>query len=468
MLLPPPLAAIPGCSQIPDGPARRLYSPQVSDLLASALSAGLEARVGAGKLAAANGAGRVADGSGGDGGNDERSESDGRAQVSTLRMGNNRFSRESWGDVLEVLSSNPPRELDLSFASAVAAERSGSADGVVTATAAAVALPPVGGGNNDSPGAVTPPPRPKPPTQTLGELLAATVLPADAPGVETLNLTGSTSLLLLDDGRRQQRRAADGGLGVEDPSEPLACPSSWGMEAFLLLLRDALMSPLCETTHLLLSGVRGPPPPPPARNNADCNSAAPGGAPPSPPPAAVFGPRDAKSLCEAASACASLRCLDLAGCDLSGPVGAAAAAAAAVSCLMSNDDEDEVGFGMAGGLRRLSLRACGLGAAGLAAVVRALVAEPGGGLGPGPRRKGRPLPKLLDLSDNRPLAGAAVGTARPEQDGGLGEADLTELAGLVRVLEREFMVSVAVTRDQRRAFGRYASPTGSSCVTPLS
>ncbi|CAN0499955.1 unnamed protein product [Ectocarpus sp. 12 AP-2014] len=226
------------------------------------------------------------------------------------------------------------------------------------------------------------------------------------------------------------------------------------MEAFLLLLRDALMSPLCETTHLLLSGVRGPPPPPPARNNADCNSAAPGGTPPSPPPATFFGPRDAKSLCEAASTCASLRCLDLAGCDLSGPVGAAAAAAA-VSCLIRNDDEDEVGLGMAGGgLRRLSLRACGLGAAGLAAVVRALVAEPGGGLGPGTQRKGRPLPKLLDLSDNRPLVGAAVGTARREQDRGLGEADLTELAGLVRVLEREFMVSVAVTGDQRRAFGR--------------
>ncbi|CAN0485506.1 unnamed protein product, partial [Ectocarpus sp. 8 AP-2014] len=108
---------VSGCSQIPDGPARRLYSPQVSDLLASALSAGLEARVVAGKLAAATSAGRVADGSGGDGGNVERSESDGRAQVSTLRMGNNRFSRESWVDVLEVLSSTPPRELDLSFAS---------------------------------------------------------------------------------------------------------------------------------------------------------------------------------------------------------------------------------------------------------------------------------------------------------------------------------------------------------------
>ncbi|CBN78457.1 hypothetical protein Esi_0121_0054 [Ectocarpus siliculosus] len=460
---------VSGCSQIPDGPVRRLYSPQVSDLLASALSAGLEARVVAGKLAAATGAGRVADGSGGDGGNDERSESDGRAQVSTLRMGNNRFSRESWGDVLEVLSSNPPRELDLSFASVLPGRSAATADGVVTtATAAAVALPPVRGGNDDSPGAVTPPPRPAPPAQTLGELLAATVLPADAPGVETLNLTGSTGLLLLDDRRRQQRREVDGGGGVEDSSAPLACPSSSGMEAFLLLLRDTLMSPLCETTHLLLSGVRGPPPPPPARNNVDCNSAAPGGAPPSPPPAAVFGPRDAKSLCEAASACASLRCLDLAGCDLSGPVGAAAAAAA-VSCLISNHDEDEVGLGMAGGrLRRLSLRACALGAAGLAVVVRALVAEPGGGSGPGTRRKGRSLPKLLDLSDNRPLAGAAVGTARPEQDGGLGEADLTELAGLVRVLEREFMVSVAVTRDQRRAFGRYASPMGSSCITPPS
>ncbi|CAM9894019.1 unnamed protein product [Ectocarpus fasciculatus] len=449
---------VSGCSQVPDGPARRFYSPRVSDLLASALSAGLEARVVAGKLAAANGAGRVADGSSGDG---ERSESDGRAQVSTLRMGSNRFSRQSWGHVLEVVSSNPPRELDLSFAS-VLPRPSATAGGVVaTATAAAVALPPEGGGDDDSPGAVTPPPRPRPPpAQTLGELLAATVLPADAPGVETLNLTGSTGLLMIDDRRRQQqqRRGLDGGGGVEDSSEPVACPSSSGMEAFLLLLRDALMSPLCETTHLLLSGVRGPPPP---ARNADCNSAAPGGAPPPPPPpTAVFGPRDAKSLCEAASACASLRCLDLAGCDLSGPVGAAAAAAA-VSCLTSKDGgEDEVGFGMAGGLRRLSLRACGLGAAGLAAVVRALVGEVGGGLGPGTRRKGRPLPKLLDLSDNRPLVGAAVGTAGREQDGGLGEADSTELAALVRVLEREFLVSVAVTRGQRRALGRHRVSSG--------
>ncbi|CAN0316775.1 unnamed protein product, partial [Hapterophycus canaliculatus] len=199
-----------------------------------------------------------------------------------------------------------------------------------------------------------------------------------------------------------------------------------------------------------------------------------------------FLPRYAEALCEAASTCASLRCLDLGGCDLSGPVGAAAAAAA-VACLIRGGDDDgedeaiddtqEVGFdaactAVAGGLDRLSLRACGLGVCGLSAVLRALVASPENDRGPGRRRKG-PLPRfpgLLDLSDNRPSVSRAGDAAETANDAGgatgEGEADaaaLTELAGSVRALRAEGLVSVAVARDPVRPLGR---PRASSDFEP--
>lgn len=441
--------------------------------------------------------------------------------MATLRLGGNRFFRSSWRRVLEPLSSHPPRELNLSFASvllprfASAAAASGGGggggaaesptttgrdDGVVSAASMAVderaveSLPEISAESGDgsalslSRGA---------PAQSLGELLAATVLPADAPGVETLNLAGSTGLLISDDCRQHHREVhgsetADTPAGVE---EPLPLASSSSMEAFLLLLRDALASPLCRTTHLLFAGVRGSPPRPElttstAAQNAH-STAVSGGMRPS----GVFLPRHAESLCEAVSTCASLRCLDLAGCALSGPVGAAAAAAA-VACLIRNDGEleeegeeegasvgtQEVGFdamtAVAGGLDRLSLRACGLGTSGLSAVVQALIASPENDRGSGRRRKG-PLPRfpgLLDLSDNRPFtssaaAAAAAGTAHGAgAAAGAEEADdaaLTELAGSVRALEAEGLISVVVARDPRRLLGRCDWLPAAYFPTPL-
>ena len=134
-----------------------------------------------------------------------------------------------------------------------------------------------------------------------------------------------------------------------------AVHSHQSMEAFLLLLRDGLMSPLCNTTHLQLSGLRSPMHP---ADFAPAGSACAGvdgsggggvggGCTDSSGGSAggrffrVLGPRDVESLCEAASACASLQYLDLAGCDLSGADGAAAAAAAVTCLIRNNDDDDE-------------------------------------------------------------------------------------------------------------------------------
>ncbi|CAM9680120.1 unnamed protein product, partial [Scytosiphon promiscuus] len=341
------LLDLSGCSQVPDGPAARLYSPQVSRLLASALSAGLEARI-SGKLAAGadGGDGAVFDERGTDGdrhGNRRGGinvaggpdEGWGRAQVAALRLGGNRFFRSSWRRLLEPLSSHAPCELDLSFATVLPRCSTAAGDAVVSVSTA------VGGAAE---GAMASPPEaclesgdgPAPslsqaaPAQSLGELLAAAVLPADAPGLETLDLTGSTGLLLVEDGP-SHRGSEDDASEVEEPLPFSASPSSSSTEAFLLLLRDALASPLCRTTHLLLSGIRGSP----ARTGSTAAASSCWLRPPS-----VFLPRRVESLCEAASTCASLCCLDLAGCDLSGPVGAAAAAAA-VACLIRSEEEED-------------------------------------------------------------------------------------------------------------------------------
>eukprot|EP00752_Nemacystus_decipiens_P003472 g3207.t1 len=485
---------VSGCSQLPDGPAGRLYSREVSEILASALSSGLEARVA--RKAASDAGGTGYSGGVGDG----DGESDGRAQVSTLRIGNNRFWRSSWRCLLGHLASHPPRELDLSFgsvlprctAAAVARDAASSRTpvrdtGAATSAAAAAvasernALPSAGGRPELSENPM--------PEQSLGELLAATVLPADAPGVEILNLTGSTGLLLEHQHQHQhqhQHREVDGGRdaaedggGAPPSGSSPPCPST---AAFMMLLRDALMSPLCTATHLLLPGVRGSSPSLPRGATATTTATVTADGSPSPSGfggralRCAFGPRDATSLCEAASACASLRCLDLAGCDLSGPEGASAAVAA-VSCLARDyhdDDDDGGGYGppVAGGLDRLSLRACGLGASGLSAVVRALVALTRDH-GQGARREGRRprLPRLLDLSDNRPLgagdgAGAGAGGfvdgpsgdrgpggSGADEGAGLEGADvaaLSDLAASGRALQLGGLASVVVSCDSRR------------------
>lgn len=412
--------------------------------------------------------------------------------MSALRIGNNRFSSPSWRRILEHLASNPPREVDLSSGSVLLPRSSTAAvafDAAESSTAGrqnrsspAVAVAVAVAAESDVAPSAEPPGSlegPAPPEQSLGELLAATVLPADAPGIEILNLTGSTGLLL------QQHGEAGGGGASEDGghrTHPSLCAST---AAFLMLLRDALVSPLCRATHLLLSGVRGSPLPPEnttASEDDNVSASSPFG--PRDQAPRTFSPHDAKSLCEAASACASLRCLDLAGCDLSGPAGASAAAAA-VSCLTRNND-DHGGYGcgygipVAGGLDRLSLRACGLGASGLAAVMRALVALPGDHDGPGTRREGpRPrFPRLLDLSDNRPLVAGggaggapAVDGARRDQDrdrdagvAGAGQAAgledgsdaaMSEVAASARALHVERLASVVVSSAPRRPPTRY-------------
>ena len=473
-----------GCSQIPDGPARRLYSPEVAELLASALRRGLEARIVDKAAADARGAAYSASDNGhvSGGGGESEGESDGRVQVSTLRVGNNRFSSSSWRCMLEHLASHPPRELDLSFGSALPrcpaaaaasdAAASGTPGRAVTPSSGAAAAAAFSTESDVVPSAGSPEsPEDPTPEQSLGELLAATVLPADAPGIEVLNLTGSTGLLLL------QRPEVDGGdSAAEDDGEggpSSSSPSCPTTAAFLVLLRDSLVSPLCRATHLLLSGVRGSSPLL-RRETAPATAPSPSG--PAGPKLHEFSPHDAKSLCEAASACASLRCLDLAGCDLSGPAGASAAAAA-ISCLTRNDDDDGYGVPVACALDRLSLRACGLGASGLSAVMRALTALPGDD-GPGRRREGhqRPrLPCLLDLSGNRPLGGGAgggalaasvdgahrdrdAGGAGADQAAGLEDADgaaLSELAASARALHLQGTASVFVTASSRWPPMRY-------------
>lgn len=328
------------------------------------------------------------------------------------------------------------------------------------------------------------------PSQPLFELLAATVLPVDAPGVETLNLMGSTGLLLVDLGEHlgSTEEEANGDGEFDEPH----CSSSSTTAAFLLLLRDALMSPLCRTARLLFSGIRGGLPRTASSARNGRNLAADPAAGRSSFPRRVMGPEDVKVLCEAVSACVSLRSLDLAGCDLSGAVGAAAAAAA-VACLIRNDDgndhfpfdhlyldqgsggkreengDNNVRIGRAAadfGLNRLSLRACRLGAAGLSAVIGTLlsafysddwlvsamsdsidnsnldadhysrqlpssgaarwdvIASERGGCWAGGDKKSPPprLPRVLDLSDNRPTASTNRGPAE------VGENVSTEIS----------------------------------------
>lgn len=426
--------------------------------------------------------------------------------MAALRIGNNRFFRSSWHCLLEPLSSHPPRELDLSFAS-VLPRRSPAhavADGDGGSRTAGQGTPPCSVAIAGEPfGEVSPlfsSQQLRAQEQSLGELLASMVLPVDSPGIETLNLTRSTGLL-LDDCQHDKEVA---GRGARDGEQLLrrSSSSSSSTAAFLMLLRDALVSPLCRTTHLLLSGVRGSPPLRPeaafaaaaSRNAESFSSSAPGGRGRM---LRVFRPHEAKSLCEAASACASLRCLDLAGCDLSGPVGAVAAVSA-VACLIRSGDGDGSDDGAAvfgfsvdpasSCLRRLSLRACGLGASGLSAVMRALVALPGEdrALGGEEQRWGGSLPRfprLLDLSDNRPLAAAAIaaasaavgtvnrdsggvqaGTAAVGEEGEEGDVDaLSDLAASVHALEREGLASVVISCDPRRSHRRYTiciPPTG--------
>lgn len=266
----------------------------------------------------------------------------------------------------------------------------------------------------------------------LADLLAATVLPVDAEGVEVLNLTGSTGVLLppmhgtdtmngTAEGYRAQGRQnsspSNVGLGETSGVEQERAGSDGRTSprsdfVFSSVFRDALMSPLCRTTHLALSTARGRYRPGPEQQNGPpvregtittenkLESVSHG-------PYYYIGPKDVLGLCEAASACSSLRYLDLAGSDLSGSAGATAAAAA-VSCLLRSTDihgvydslHDVGDFGqrVAGGmglqdvqlgdnivsvscggglprpLTRLSLRACRLGAAGLSAVLGAVTA----------------------------------------------------------------------------------------------
>lgn len=455
-----PSNARPGCSQLPDGPSRRLYRAHVSDLLACALGEGLSARVARKTAADGYGGGGGGDndaGYGEDGGdrNDDR-----RLQVATLLVGDNCFFSSAWRRLLEPLSSHPPREIDLSFASVLpgtyssqstlfsglAAEPTAAENGAGLASAAAARagagsevrvdgadaakgisemLP---GSPSDSQFASQPPPlQPTAPTPLpLYELIAAAVLPADAPGLKSLNLTGSTGFLPLSHCRHRCTISGGGGLEGEAGGvmNSAAGRSRQAMEAFLLLLRDGLMSPLCKTTHLLLSGLRSPLYPTEVASAGsacgDCNDEG-GGASGSGGGRlfCVLGPQDVESLCEAASACSSLQYLDLSGCDMSGANGAAAAAAA-VTCLIRNNDDDdydggwrglsieegkkrraeEIGEGEEGaasgralrdggsggdnalsavasafGLRGLSLRACGLGTTGLRAVANTLIAS---------------------------------------------------------------------------------------------
>lgn len=417
-----------GCSQLPSGPSSRLYSPKLSDLLACAVSAGLEERI-AGKVVHSR---RPCDSFNDDAENPGAPIKDGRAQVGTLRLGSNRHSLPSWRRLLEALSCHPPQELDLSFASVLlATDHTLTADtpaatiaapGIGTASGMKSGLPPMDHNRDLSAPREqeTMPMAERTVTEarktsasemapstgdlplSLGELLAAAVLPSDAPGVQILNLTGSVGLLLPSHhvgGVRVGEDEADQGVksGAEGDDRNAflqpAAPSSSNMDTLITLLQDALMSPLCIMTHLLLSGIQGSSPslyPPPlatasapavtSLNDASattgryqyraCRRPR------------VFGPAGARSLCEAASSCLSLRYLDLAGCDLSGSLGAAAAAAA-VSCLIRGSVDRDGGGGDIGGsdsntarfgLTRLNLRACNLGVRGLSSIFGALVA----------------------------------------------------------------------------------------------
>lgn len=487
-----------GCSQLPEGPSSRLYSATLSDLLASALAVGME-----GRLVNASSADNGDGGGGGLVGVGPGTLGDQRAQVSTLRLGGNRFGLDSWACLLRGLATRPPRVLDLSWSSISAAT---SPERVPTA-AAAPTFPPPSTLGNLSPVAGFPASQgylghtgtEAEEDVSLCELIAATVLPADAPGVEVLNLTGSEVLQVhprtepVPDGRGTDSRAEssfspDGGRGSSDIlgdsfGEPTA------VSAVASLFRDALMSPLCRTTHLVFPAGRtvttgeprgegrlprgaGSPGTTPERTGqssfAGSYAATTVARRPSSEP---LGPRDVRGFCEAASACSSLRVLDLTGSDLSGAVGASAAAAS-VACLLrpeaygipdsgAHGGFDQGGSALVGGgemssaapaLTRLSLRGCRLGARGLSAVLGAIAgvigerddgyargsADSRGDLNRPPR-----FPCVLDLSDNRPGAGCVSIPPRGADGDGdrVGEeAEVAEIVGWLRVIrERGFI-----------------------------
>lgn len=527
----------------------------VSDLIASALGAGLEARVAEDTV---NGNG----GGGGESGGRGSAGVDGRKQVATIRLGGNRFLPLSWQRVLVPLSMHPPRELDLAWASVASRSfidttrpTSDEQDSIQSATTAALSMVAsaelshyAGATPTTLPAVSAPaqfsvlaesPPMLSSPQQPLCELLAGTILPMDAPGIETLNLLGSTGLLPVDSNHTHADTVGGGpgagGTGRGGTEEGERTGTRRNREgdserlfssAFLVLLRDGLMSPLCRTTSLLLSGVRGPASSSAPRNvNQNDNDSNEGGwlsnmatGKPSGDGGvgryrtnAVLGPGDIRSLCYAASACASLRCLDLAGCDLSGALGAGAVTAA-VTCLLAHDDDDghvgdhsslpydsestprggrgkgetDASTGTVVGLSRLSLRACHLGAAGLSAALGALVSVVLWGDGAHNshvhhndntyhlrKERLRRFPLLLDLSDNRPAAsssqrrdsvstpaaGAEGRGRREEWVSGVVEGEdsaLVQITESLRELERSGSASVMPFCDSRLSSGRCA------------
>lgn len=400
----------PGCSQLPDDSRSRLYSREVSELFASALAAGLESRL----------SGASASGYNDPGGAEPRqagTSNDCHGQMSTLRLGGNRFVIDSWVRVLRALSAHPPREVDLSWSSVLSPGVSGGepiATPIVSPAEANVEPLTANADFSGTQGYFPWESQKESEVSSLGELLALTVLPADAPGVEVLNLTGSRGLLLpplLDRrGRSIPSESADSEAGNRDScgggEDPSGQPcSSQIMTAnppkvsgVVVLFREALLSPLCRMKHLLLSGVKSAGNDRRHRKMNSSTAAARGQVP-------IAGmachdasttttlprqlsPEDVRNLCEAASVCSTLRSLDISGCDLSGILGASAAAAA-VACLIRFEALDVHGSDVRnasgdGGLRpgdsqsapsliKLSLRACRLGAKGLCAVLEALV-----------------------------------------------------------------------------------------------
>lgn len=347
-----------------------------------------------------------------------------RKQVATLRLGNNRFRLSSWTDLFRVLSSQPPRDLDASFASVWHHFPANVDQGEESKRSTSSPVPKIA---NLREGVDETEISDEAARQLLFELLAVTILPADAPGVETLDLTGSTGFLpLFDQVYCEERDEASGGDRVVAP--PLWISTT---EAFFVAVRDALMSPLCRTVRLSLSGARGPSSSWVAgRTSIHVDGRA----------RRALSPEHVKVLCEATSACASLRCLDLSGSDLSGSLGATMAAAA-VACLIRTNHNDcniddtpetakaavEAGDGAIGnGLSRLSLRACHLGIVGLSSVVGALAAAAtvsedvrakafaNASLRPG-RFFLQKFPRYLDLSDNRPADAVTVNIALEEE-----------------------------------------------------
>lgn len=536
----------------------------VSDLIASALGAGLEARITADTV---NDRRSVGDGESVSRGS---ADVDGRKQVATIRLGGNRFLPLSWRRVLVPLSVCPPRKLDLAWASVVSCSftvptepTSDDQDSRQTATTAALAmvaapeeqnyardtstnLPAVSAPAQFSVSLASSSLLSSSPRQPLCELLAATILPVDAPGLEVLNLLGSTGLWPVDSNHRHaDTTVGEGpgegriGRGASEETERIATRRKGdgdselvSSSAFLLLLLDGLMSPLCRTTSLLLSGVRRDTTPSSAPSNThqdnDTNTEVcrPSTVAMGKPfghagsglcrANTVLGPGDVKSLCYAASTCASLRFLDLAGCDLSGLLGASAVAAA-VTCLVTHNVDDDDHFGdhssvsydddstsrrgraegerhastaavaaPAGvGLSRLSLRACNMGTAGLSAALGALVSVILWGDGTQSSRvKGsdnnyyrtkerlRRLPLLLDLSDNRPAAsssqrrddanksaaGAEGRGSREERASDVAASEdftLGEITKSLCELQRNVSASVMPLCDSKLLSGRY-------------